>query len=195
MKIPAQNQVIFIKNIVAVAAYRSCRLLRWERMSWIQDLLCDHHWTKRGHSISDTSHVSQIGILEDSWRPPKRSWQNVRWCHLTVVSQWCWQSSDLMCCDSVVLPLSSCVSFLDCLHDPSADITSHDISDVAVPMLRFRWWPPWVRSESRKYSFNCLTGQSILSTSDRLRWAIPGTKIHSGACDGSWFLARNPGSG
>ena len=33
MKIPANNKVIFIKNVVAVAAYRSCRLWRWEKMS------------------------------------------------------------------------------------------------------------------------------------------------------------------
>ena len=26
------------------------------------------------------------------------------------------------------------VGFFDSLHDPSADVTSHDISDVAIPM-------------------------------------------------------------
>ena len=35
MKIPANNQVIFIKNVVAVAAYKSCRLWRWVKMPWI----------------------------------------------------------------------------------------------------------------------------------------------------------------
>ena len=30
MKIPANTQVIFIKNVVAVAAYRSCRCRRWK---------------------------------------------------------------------------------------------------------------------------------------------------------------------
>ena len=44
-------------------------------------------------------------------------------------------------------------------------------------------------------SFNCLTGHSILSASIRFKWAIPGTVIHSGACVGSWFFARKPGSG
>ena len=39
MKIPANNQVFFIKNVVAVAAYRSCRLWRWVKMSWIHDVL------------------------------------------------------------------------------------------------------------------------------------------------------------
>ena len=41
MKIPANNQVMFIKNVVAVAAYRSCRLWRRVKMSWIHYLLCD----------------------------------------------------------------------------------------------------------------------------------------------------------
>ena len=45
------------------------------------------------------------------------------------------------------------------------------------------------------FSFNCLTGHSILSASIGFKWAIPGTVIHSGACVGSWFFARKPGSG
>ena len=66
-------------------------------------------------------------------------------------------------------------------------------------MLRFqwtniRWWPPWRLSKSRRLSFNYLTGHSILSALDGLRWAIPGTVIHSGACDGSWFFGRKRGS-
>ena len=36
-----------------------------------------------------------------------------------------------MCCNSVILSISLRVGFLDSLHDPSADVTSHDISDVA----------------------------------------------------------------
>ena len=52
-------------------------------------------------------------------------------------------------------------------------------------MLRFqwtniRWWPPWKLFKSRRLSFNYLTGHSILSALDGLRWAIPGTVIHSG---------------
>ena len=58
MKIPAENQVIFIKDVVAVAAYRSCRLSRRVKMSWIHYLLCDHHWTQCRHAISDTGHVT-----------------------------------------------------------------------------------------------------------------------------------------
>ena len=65
MKIPPNNQVIFIKNVVAVAAYRSCRLWRWVKMSWIHYVLCNHHWTQCRHAISDTSHVAQVQILED----------------------------------------------------------------------------------------------------------------------------------
>ena len=39
MKIPANNQVFFIKIVVAVAAYRSCRLWRWVKMPWIHYVL------------------------------------------------------------------------------------------------------------------------------------------------------------
>ena len=78
MKIPANNQVFFIKNVVAVAAYRSCRLWRWVKMSWIHDVLCDHHWTQCRHALSNTGHVAQVRVLEDSRRPPKSRWQDVR---------------------------------------------------------------------------------------------------------------------
>ena len=78
MKIPANNQVIFIKNVVAVAAYRSCRLWRWVKMPWIHYVLCNHHWTQCRHALSNTSHVAQIRILEDPRRPPKRRWYDVR---------------------------------------------------------------------------------------------------------------------
>ena len=71
MKIPANNQVFFIKNVVAVAAYRSCRLWRWVKMSWIHDVLCDHHWTQCRHALSNTGHVAQVRVLENSRRPPK----------------------------------------------------------------------------------------------------------------------------
>ena len=59
MKIPANNQVFFIKNVVAVAAYRSCRLWRWVKMSWIHYVLYNHHWTQCRHALSNTSHVAQ----------------------------------------------------------------------------------------------------------------------------------------
>ena len=71
-------QVIFIKNIVAVAAYRSCRLWRWVKMPWIHYVLCNHHWTQCRHALSDTSHVPQVRILEDPRWPPKCRWQDVR---------------------------------------------------------------------------------------------------------------------
>ena len=61
----ANNQVFFIKNVVAVAAYRSCRLWRWVKMSWIHDVLCDHHWTQCRHALSNTGHVMQVRVLED----------------------------------------------------------------------------------------------------------------------------------
>ena len=44
-------------------------------------------------------------------------------------------------------------------------------------------------------------GSSVWTCADSLsgsvgfKWAIPGTVIHSGACVGSWFFARKPGSG
>ena len=78
MKIPANNQVFFIKNVVAVAAYRSCRLWRWVKMPWIHDVLCDHHWTQCWHALSNTGHVTQVRVLEDPRWPPKSRWQDVR---------------------------------------------------------------------------------------------------------------------
>ena len=72
MKIPANNQVFFIKNVVAVAAYRSCRLWRWVKMPWIHDVFCDHHWTQCWHALSNTSHVTQVRVLEDPRWPPKK---------------------------------------------------------------------------------------------------------------------------
>ena len=67
------------------------------------------------------------------------------------------------------------------------------MDDGAVPMNEQPLSPnpptPGFVPESRRYNFNCLTGQSILSASDGLRCAIPGTEIHCGACDGvagSW---------
>ena len=113
MKIPANNQVIFIKNVVAVAAYRSCRLWRWVKMPWIHYVLCNHHWTQCRHALSNTSHVAQVRILEDPRWPPKRRWQDVRDSHLTVVRPWSWKRSDLMQCHKVVLTISLSVSFLD----------------------------------------------------------------------------------
>ena len=70
MKIPASNQVFFIKNVVAVAAYRSCRLWRWVKMPWIHYVLCNHHWTQCRHALSNTSHVAQI---RNSGTPQKTS--------------------------------------------------------------------------------------------------------------------------
>ena len=134
MKIPANNQVIFIKNIIAVAAYRSCRLWRWVKMSWIHYVLYNHHWTQCQHALSNTSHVAQIRILEHPRRPPKRRWQDVRQSHLTVVRPWSWKRSDLMRCHTVVLTISLSVGFLDSLHDPTAYMAPHDISEAAVPV-------------------------------------------------------------
>ena len=69
---------VFIKHAVAVAAYRSCRLWRWEKMSWIHDMLCDHYGTQCWHPIINAGHIAQIWILEDSWQPPISCRQNVR---------------------------------------------------------------------------------------------------------------------
>ena len=136
MKIPVNNQVIFIKNVIAVAAYRSCRLWRWVKMPWIHYVMCNHHWTQCRHALSNTSHVAQIRILENPWRPPKRRCQDDRYGHLTVVRPWSWKRSDLMSRHTVVLTISLSVGFLDSLHDPSAYVTPHDIPDVAVPVYK-----------------------------------------------------------
>ena len=67
MKIPAKNQVIFIKNVVAVAAYRSCRLWKRVKMSWIHYLLCDHHWTQCRQAISVIQAMSR---RYEFWKTP-----------------------------------------------------------------------------------------------------------------------------
>ena len=105
-------------------------------MSWIHYLLCDHHWTQCRHAISNTGHVTQIRILEDPRWPPKRCWQDVRQGYLTVVCPWCWKGSDLMCRHSVIFSISLSVGFLDSLHDPSAYVAPHNISDVAIPVYK-----------------------------------------------------------
>ena len=78
MKMPAINQVIFIKHVLALAAYRSCRIWRWEKMSWIHYLLSDHYRTQCRRPISNAGHSVQIEILGDTWQPPICHWQNVR---------------------------------------------------------------------------------------------------------------------
>ena len=45
-----------------------------------------------------------------------------------------WKRSDLMRCHMVVLTISLSVGFLDSLHDPSAYVAPHDISEAAVPV-------------------------------------------------------------
>ena len=93
-------------------AYRSCRLWRWVKMSWIHYVLCDHHWTQCWHALRYTGYVAKIWILENPRRPPKRCWQDVRKGHLTVVRPWSWKGSDLMCVtQSYSISLS--VGFLD----------------------------------------------------------------------------------
>ena len=69
MKIPVNNQVIFIKNVVAVDAYRSCRLWRWVKMPWIHYVLCHHHWTQCRHALSNTR--QQLSGPPDSCTPMK----------------------------------------------------------------------------------------------------------------------------
>ena len=50
--------------------------------------------------------------------------------------------TDLMCHHSVKLTFSLRVGFLDSLHDPSAYVTPHDISDVAIPVHKHPLTPP-----------------------------------------------------
>ena len=59
-------------------------------------------------------------------------------------------NSDLMCSNSVILSISLSVGFLDSLHDPSADVTSHDISDVVIPVNKHPLTAPRRLSESRR---------------------------------------------
>ena len=55
--------------------------------------------------------------------------------------------------------------------------------------------PPRILSVSRRYSWSCLTGHNILSDSPGLRWAMPGMRIHWGACSGNCVFTRNPACG
>ena len=74
-------------------------------------------------------------------------------------------------------------------------MTSHDVLYGWILMYEEPLTAPRILSVSLRYSLSCLTGHNILSGSSGLRRAIPGTVIHSGACDSSWFLAKNPASG
>ena len=47
-----------------------------------------------------------------------------------------------MCCHTVILTISLSVGFLDSLHDPSAYVAPHDISDAAVPVNEHSLPPP-----------------------------------------------------
>ena len=71
----------------------------------------------------------------------------------------------------------------------------------------FSWCPVWLDSNAWRaidgpsgfflYPLDIawVVWHNILAGSSRLRWAIPGIVVRSGACDGSWFLAKNPASG
>ena len=165
-----------------MAAYRSCRLWRRVKMSWIHYLLCDHHWTQCRHAISDTGHVTQIRILEDPRWPPKRCWQDVRQGYLTIVRPWCWKGSDLMYRHSVIFSISLSVGFLDSLHDPSAYVAPHNISDVAIPVYKHLLTPlppgffqnPVCRVSTvwQDTAFSPLP--SDISGQSRARWSIQG---------------------
>ena len=54
-----------------MAAYRSCRLWRWVKMSWIHDVLYNHHWTQCRHALSNTSHVAQKTNSGTPWKTSK----------------------------------------------------------------------------------------------------------------------------
>ena len=104
------------------------------------------------------------------------------WPHVLLLGRTPYQ---LVCKPLWRSPRSNCwYDFSWCLWWSS----SNEWTTVVAP-------PPRIHSESRRYGFNCLTGQNIPSDSDGMRCAIPGTEIHFGACDSSWFLARNPASG
>ena len=47
-----------------------------------------------------------------------------------------------MSCHTVILTISLSVGFLDSLHDPSAYVAPHDISDAAVPVNEHSLPPP-----------------------------------------------------
>ena len=193
MKIPAIKQVIFINHVVAVAAYRSCRLWRWEKMSWNHKVLCDHYRTQCWHPISDAGHVVQIWILEDSW----------------------WMTSNRPQTECKVLPPDSCMLmmmrmlWLHGLWPYLQDLCLLTYKPLwqsrrSICWYGFSWCPLWLHSSGWRAadgppgsfpypvdtSWAVKAGQSILTVSNGLWCAIPGTVIHSGTWNGSWFLAN-----
>ena len=183
MKIPANNQVIFIKNIVAVAANRSCRLWRRVKMSWIH-YLCDHHWTQCRHAISDTG---QCCVDTNSGRAQMTSKNAVD--RMSGRATWQLYAHD------VGSALTSCAVTRSnsrsawCLHDPSAYVAPHDISDVAMTVAPLPPPPPPPPIPPRFF----LSPVSRVSTvwqgtvSVGFKWAILGTVIHSGAWVGTVY--------
>ena len=86
-----------------------------------------------------------------------------------------------MRCDPVLLvSVCSRISLFDSLNDPFTDITSHDVLYGSIPKYEGPLPPP---PKICLDSLSCLTRHNIqfLSGSSGLRWAIPGTVIHSGA--------------
>ena len=97
------------------------------------------------------SAIQAMSRRYEFWKTPD-DLQNAadRMGYLTVVRQWSWKGSDLICRYSVKLAISLSVGFLDCLHDPSAYVTPHDISDVVIPVHKHPLTAPRILSESRK---------------------------------------------
>ena len=142
MKIPANNQVIFIKHSVAMAAYRSCRLWRRVKRSWCKCMLSNHDRTQCSHAIRYAAHISKTWLLEYPRWPPEHSWQDVRQWHKTVKWPGRSQSYDLMICDvSVIIPVSLDVGFPHNLPNPLADAGPHKVPD-GCPMQKQPLSPP-----------------------------------------------------
>ena len=114
-------------------------------------------------SLSNTSHVKQ---KTNSGTPRKTSKTPLTGCQVeppdscTPIKL---KRLDLMRCHTVVLTISLSVGFLDSLHDPSAYVAPHDISEAAVPVYEHTLTVP--PPDSSRVPYVELTGHSNLSGS------------------------------
>ena len=96
---------------------------------------------------------------------------------------------------TVVLTISLSVGFLDSLHDPSAYVAPHDIPDVAVPVYEHTLTAPPDSFRVPYVELQLSNGTKHSLRLRRIQVGNPGHHDPFGACVGSWFFIRKPGSG
>ena len=96
---------------------------------------------------------------------------------------------------TVVLTISLSVGFLDSLHDPSAYVAPRDIPDVAVPVYEHTLTAPTGFFQSPVCRASIVKRDKHSLWLCRIQVGNPGHRDPFGACVGSWFFVRKPGSG